>query len=268
MSGVSRTYENIYPFPGVVTIALTKEIKEIGIYVSLLEYNETQGMLLISELSRRRFRSVNKLIKIGKKEIVTVIRVNKEKGYIDVSKRQVVQGETQCMEKKWNYSKFVNTINGHVAKTLLLNCEDCRLRWIWPMYRKFKHAIYTFKKISRETEETIIGFDISLFEFRKFFEILKKKIPLTFQKIEVFFELTCFSEKGILDLKDSLEEYIDGNRLNKIEICMVVSPLYKISLKTKSKRKGMKIILNTLKNISFNIIRKKGDLSVKDLVIH
>ena len=36
----------------------------MGAYVSLLEYNNIEGMILLSELSRRRIRSVTKLIKV------------------------------------------------------------------------------------------------------------------------------------------------------------------------------------------------------------
>lgn len=41
-----------------------KSIAEMGAYVSLLEYNNIEGMILLSELSRRRIRSVTKLIKV------------------------------------------------------------------------------------------------------------------------------------------------------------------------------------------------------------
>ena len=88
-----------------------KSIAEMGAYVSLLEYNNIEGMILLSELSRRRIRSVTKLIKarraasagpagqarpeqparpaaqVGRVEPVMVLRVDKEKGYIDLSKR-------------------------------------------------------------------------------------------------------------------------------------------------------------------------------------
>lgn len=37
-------------------------------------------MILLSELSRRRIRSINKLIRVGRTEIVVVLRVDKEKG--------------------------------------------------------------------------------------------------------------------------------------------------------------------------------------------
>jgi len=44
-------------------VAQVKSIAEMGAYVSLLEYNNIEGMILLSELSRRRIRSVTKLIK-------------------------------------------------------------------------------------------------------------------------------------------------------------------------------------------------------------
>jgi translation initiation factor 2 subunit 1 len=57
-----------------------RSIAEMGAYVHLLEYNNIEGMILLSELSRRRIRSINKLIRVGKTEPVVVIRVDKDKG--------------------------------------------------------------------------------------------------------------------------------------------------------------------------------------------
>lgn len=39
-----------------------------------------QGMILLSELSRRRIRSINKLVRVNRTEIVMVMRVDPEKG--------------------------------------------------------------------------------------------------------------------------------------------------------------------------------------------
>lgn len=52
----------------------------MGAYVKLLEYDGIDGMVLLSELSRRRIRSVQKLIRVGRNEVVVVLRVDKDKG--------------------------------------------------------------------------------------------------------------------------------------------------------------------------------------------
>ena len=55
----------------------------MGAYVKLLEYDNIDGMILLSELSRRRIRSIQKLIRVGRNEVVVVLRVDKEKGTWD-----------------------------------------------------------------------------------------------------------------------------------------------------------------------------------------
>ena len=54
----------------------------MGAYVKLLEYDNIDGMILLSELSRRRIRSIQKLIRVGRNEVVVVLRVDKEKGEV------------------------------------------------------------------------------------------------------------------------------------------------------------------------------------------
>ena len=56
------------------------QIAEMGAYVKLLEYDDIDGMILLSELSRRRIRSIQKLIRVGRNEVVVVLRVDKDKG--------------------------------------------------------------------------------------------------------------------------------------------------------------------------------------------
>jgi translation initiation factor 2 subunit 1 len=38
-------------------------------------------MILLTELTRRRIRSINKLIRIGRNEVVMVVRVDRDKGF-------------------------------------------------------------------------------------------------------------------------------------------------------------------------------------------
>lgn len=69
-------------------------------------------MILLSELSRRRIRSINKLIRVGRNECVVVIRVDKDKGYIDLSKRRVSQEEIEKCEEKFAHAKCVSILSG------------------------------------------------------------------------------------------------------------------------------------------------------------
>lgn len=124
MSINCRFYKNIYPDKDELVMVNVRQIAEIGSYVHLLEYNNTQGMILMSELSRRRIRSVNKLIRVGRNEVVVVIRVDKEKGYIDLSKRRVSAEEILKCEEKFARGKTVNSILRHTAQVLNFTTDE------------------------------------------------------------------------------------------------------------------------------------------------
>lgn len=119
-----------------------KNIAEMGAYVALLEYNSIEGMILLSELSRRRIRSISSLIKVGRQEPVMVLRVDKEKGYIDLSKRRVSEEDVAACEERYNKSKLVHSIMRHVAETMEADLEVLSSILCYNIYLSFFPVIY------------------------------------------------------------------------------------------------------------------------------
>ncbi|KIK62420.1 hypothetical protein GYMLUDRAFT_41862 [Collybiopsis luxurians FD-317 M1] len=113
-----RYYQQKYPEVDELVMVQVRQIAEMGAYVKLLEYDNTEGMILLSELSRRRIRSVQKLIRVGRNEVVVVLRVDKEKGYIDLSKRRVSPEDITKCEERYMKSKTVASILRHVASKI------------------------------------------------------------------------------------------------------------------------------------------------------
>ena len=64
-----RYYERVLPEPEECVIVHVKGITDFGANVTLPEYGHAEGMILLSELSRRRIRSVNKLVRVGKTDV-------------------------------------------------------------------------------------------------------------------------------------------------------------------------------------------------------
>ncbi|KIP03732.1 hypothetical protein PHLGIDRAFT_129948 [Phlebiopsis gigantea 11061_1 CR5-6] len=113
-----RYYEQRYPEVDELVMVQVRQIAEMGAYVKLLEYDNIEGMILLSELSRRRIRSIQKLIRVGRNEVVVVLRVDKEKGYIDLSKRRVSPEDIIKCEERYMKSKTVASIVRHVASKI------------------------------------------------------------------------------------------------------------------------------------------------------
>ena len=136
----------------------------MGAYVKLLEYDNIDGMILLSELSRRRIRSIQKLIRVGRNEVVVVLRVDKEKGkwwlhrppqssmigliatgYIDLSKRRVSPEDIVKCEERFNKGKMVASIMRHVAEKTRTPMETLYQDIGWPLNKIYGHAVDAFK---------------------------------------------------------------------------------------------------------------------------
>ncbi|RWW27275.1 hypothetical protein GW17_00008308 [Ensete ventricosum] len=183
-----RMYEAKYPEVDMAVMIQVKNIADMGAYVSLLEYNNIEGMILFSELSRRRIRSVSSLIKVGRQEPVMVLRVDRDKGYIDLSKRRVSEEDIQACEERYNKSKLVHSIMRHVAETLDLDLEELYIHIGWPLYRKYGHAFEVVPAVTPEVKDALVK------------NIRRRMTPQPL-KIRADIEMKCFQFDGVLHIK-------------------------------------------------------------------
>ena len=74
-----------------------------------------------------------------------VLRVDKEKGYIDLSKRRVAAEDVAACEDRWNKSKMVHSIMRHLAEITGQELEVLYKAIGWPLYKAYGHAFEAFK---------------------------------------------------------------------------------------------------------------------------
>merc|ERR1711936_624835 len=95
-------------------------------------------MISFSELSKKRFRSVQKCIRFSQVTVVVVMRVDKEKKYVDVSRKRVSQLELQIAFDRWSKTDRLITIASRVASLYDLTMYDINSQIFWPMARSLK----------------------------------------------------------------------------------------------------------------------------------
>ncbi|KAL8552227.1 hypothetical protein ACS0TY_001071 [Phlomoides rotata] len=280
-----RMYEAKYPEVDHAVMIQVKSMADSGAYVSLLEYNNIEGMILFSELSRRRIRSISSLIKVGRIEPVMVLRVDKEKGYIDLSKRRVSEEDIQGCEERFNKSKLVHSIMRHVAETMSVDLEELYIHVGWPLYRKYGHAFEAFKVVvndpasvldSLTREVTEVGPDGQ--------EVVKKVVPAITEevkdalvknirrrmtpqplKIRADIEMKCFQFDGVLHIKEAMRKAeAAGNNDCPVKIKLVAPPSYALTTQTLDKEQGIAVLSEAIKACTEEIERHKGKLTVKD----
>lgn len=259
-----RFYANVYPEPETLVMVNVKQIAEMGAYVQLLEYGNIEGMILLSELSRRRIRSINKLIRVGKNEVVMVLRVDKEKGYIDLSKRRVSQEEAAQCEERYNKSKMVHSVLRHVAEAQNADLISLYERFAWPLYKRFPHVFDAFRVAIVEPDKVFGGMDIDEPSKKLLLQQIKRKLTPHPIKIRTDIEVQCFTYEGIDAIKAALTAGMKMATVDvPIEIRLIAPPLYVMTTQTLEKELGLELLKEATSKVEALITESGGSLSVK-----
>ncbi|XP_047127019.1 eukaryotic translation initiation factor 2 subunit 1 isoform X1 [Hydra vulgaris] len=265
-----RFFKQKFPEIDDVVMVNVRSIADMGAYVHLLEYKNIEGMILLSELSRRRIRSINKLIRVGRNECVVVIRVDKEKGYIDLSKRRVSIEEVKKCEEKYTRGKTVASILRHVGELLKYETDEQlenlfeKTAWFFDdkykatggAYEAFKHAvnepsILNECDLDEKTKEILIS------------NINRRMMPQAV-KVRADVEVSCYSYEGIDAVKSALRKgLLFSTDDMPIKINLIAPPLYVISTTTLERELALEVLGKSIAAIKESIEKSSGNFVVK-----
>jgi len=265
-----RFYEQKYPEVDDVVMVNVRSIADMGAYVHLLEYNNIEGMILLSELSRRRIRSINKLIRVGRTEPVVVIRVDKDKGYIDLSKRRVSKEDIERCTEKYSKAKAVNSIVRHVAEILGFKTneelEDLYKKTAWYFETKSKKQGTAYDYFKQSVSDPTLLNDLGLDENMKavLVENIQRKLTQQAVKIRADFECSCFTYEGIDAVKDALRAGIAvGNPEIPIKINLIAPPVYVMTCSTPERTEGLALLNEGCKAVEERIKASGGRFAIQ-----
>ncbi|KAK2579484.1 hypothetical protein KPH14_010798 [Odynerus spinipes] len=266
-----RFYKEKYPEVEDVVMVNVRSIAEMGAYVHLLEYNNIEGMILLSELSRRRIRSINKLIRVGKTEPVVVIRVDKEKGYIDLSKRRVSAEDVEKCTERYAKAKAVNSILRHVAELLHYDnddqLEELYQKTAWHFeekYKKQKASAYDFFKQSVLDPSILAECDLDEHTKEVLLNNIKRKLTSQAVKIRADVEVACYGYEGIDAVKTALKEGLAlSTEELPIKINLIAPPLYVMTTSTPEKQDGLKALNDAIEVIKEKITSLGGVFNIQ-----
>lgn len=263
MSTNCRFYENKYPEVDEVVMVNVQEIAEMGAYVKLLEYDNIEGMVLLSELSRRRIRSIQKLIRVGKNEVAVVLRVDKEKGYIDLSKRRVSAEDIVKCDERYNKSKAVHSILRHCAEKYGVSLEQLYQTVGWPLLRKYGHAYDAFK-LSITDPSIFDGIEAPSTEILEELKLyISRRLTPSAIKIRSDVEVSCFSYEGIDAIKAALQSATSvSTEQMQVKAKLIAAPLYEISTQALDKNQGVALLEKAVEKVAESIEASGGNCKI------
>ena len=254
-----RMYEKKYPEVDDLVMCKIIEIFNDGAYVILEEYNNIKGLLLCTEISRKRVNYVTRLIKEGKEEVLRVKTIDKEKGFIDLSKKSVKAEEVEQFKEKYAKSKAVHVIMKILSKKCNIPIDKLYKEITWPLYKKYEHAYDAFKLALNKFEEVFKDIKMTEPVKKELMEILRQRMKPKPVNIKSDFIVRCDEFEGIDAIKFALMEGEKKSTKNiPIKFKIISSPLYECSIETINKKEGLDVMKEALKEVERVILEKKG----------
>ncbi|CDR94363.1 translation initiation factor 2 alpha subunit, putative [Babesia bigemina] len=250
--GDCRFYEQKFPNPGDLLMVKVNRIEAQGVYVSLLEYDEREGLILLSELSKRRYRSINKLVKVGRHEVVLVLRVDPVKGYIDLSKRRVSPEDIMKCEEKFSKAKKVHQTVRHIAQKHNISVEELNRVCIWPLYQRYPSALDALKEAAMNNGAIFKGLPIATEVIDSLIADIQLRLTPQALKLRCMIDVWCFGPDGVEAVKNALS-CAKGTDEIKISVKLIAPPQYEVVTSCHDKEKGIDIMTRALEEISETI---------------
>eukprot|EP01065_Artemidia_motanka_P001460 TRINITY_DN10653_c0_g1_i1.p1 TRINITY_DN10653_c0_g1~~TRINITY_DN10653_c0_g1_i1.p1 ORF type:complete len:331 (+),score=133.04 TRINITY_DN10653_c0_g1_i1:77-1069(+) len=266
-----RYYEQRYPDMEDLVIVKVRTIQPTAAYCNLLEYGNVEGMIPLSEVSRRRIRSIGKHLRVGKTEVVQVFRVDKEKGYIDLSKKKVTEDDIRRAEERYNNAKAVHSIMSHAGVVWsqqpecdVENLEQLYERVAWPLARKYGSAHEAFKIANASPDKVFAPLELHPKLRDLFVKDIQERLKANPHRVRADIELTCFAYEGIDAVKEVLLEGQSsvGTETCPLKVTLTSCPAYVLRTQSLDRDEAFRVIESAIQKMTEMIKARGGNLKV------
>ncbi|MBT6774090.1 S1 RNA-binding domain-containing protein [Candidatus Woesearchaeota archaeon] len=135
------------PEPDEIVLCKVTKIYPNSVFVDLLEYNDS-GMVHISEVSPGRIRNLRDYVSIGRQIVCKVLRIDRERGHIDLSLRRVNSSQRKEKLEETKAELKAESILKTIAKRLGQKTEEIYRQVSDKVFEEYSYLYLCFKDVA------------------------------------------------------------------------------------------------------------------------
>jgi len=239
-----------FPEEDELVLCTVTKLFHHGVFVDLDEYTKG-GMIHISEVSPGRIRNIRDFVKEGKKVVCKVLRIDSEKGHIDLSLRRVNEGQRKQKINQVKQEQKAEKIIEFAAKKLDIDLKK--------FYQEISSKIFEKYDLLHACFEDVVKGTITLDKLgidQKTSDILTELVKERMKPTEVFVQgeltLKSYAQDGVEIIKETLKK-----ASKNVSILYEGGGKYKIVVKANEYKDAEKTLEKSVKN-TLDFIEEKG----------
>jgi translation initiation factor 2 subunit 1 len=252
-----------WPEYGDLVIATIEKVMDYGAYAKLEEYNR-QGFLHISEISSGRIRRIRDYVRENQKMTLKVIRVEVEKGHINLSLRRVTKRERIEKNKSWKKDRKGEALLNEVAEKVGLPKHE--------VYQKAgvilgeKYGLYDgFEEVVKEGIEVLTKLNIPEDIAKVIAQVAEERIKIKMVKVRGVLEVRCMKPNGVRCIQDAFIGAKKSHKAKdaKIEFYVIAAPRYNVEVSADNWKRAEELFEKVCDSVVTNITKAGGHGSFK-----
>ncbi len=220
-----------FPEEGELIIGTVQTVKNYGAFVTLDEYENKEGFIHITEVATGWIKYIRDYIRERQRVVCKVLRVDKSKGHVDISLKQVNEHQRREKIQSWKNEQRARKLLQIAAEKLGKSIDWC--------YEEFTHdLVEKYGSLYSALEECAINPNVLEEEGFKgewvkvISNLAVDSITPPFVKLSGYLDLTCPLPDGIVQIKNALLEAERGDSIDNValEVQYVGAPKYRIRI--------------------------------------
>jgi len=276
---IKRFYRKEFPeMDDIVIVRIVKQ-SDYGYNVSLLEYEDLEGFLALSELTKHKTLKRSQMLKSDEILPLIVKEANVAKKMVELSRRNIKDDEVSDTMIRYKTCTCINRLMNECYTMYLKYCDisssdmihginDVMDNTIWKLYEETEDMDYNmiYMKVLGCPEVLLPG-DLFTQEFiDKALKNINKRINKTNMILEMDINLSIMEEDALNKIKDILNINLEEPNLS-IKVFIVSPPLYRVRIESPDKKKGYDALENVKKTILEKINKWSSMLKFDDAYI-
>ncbi len=199
-------------YPKISDIAICKitKITDYGAFVELLEYDNLEGFIHVSQVSSTWVKNIHNHVKQNQIRAGKVLHIDTHKNQIDLSFNRVTSAEEKRKIADYRLFKRAQSLLSAVAKELKVSDEEIWSGVAEPILEKETSLYNGFIHLLKNGIETFPEIDKKY--TTKLVEVLSKSITIKDKKIIGILEISNASENGIEIIKKALSKVLSEHK--------------------------------------------------------
>ena len=252
-----------WPEAGDLVIVTVETVTDYGAYVKLDEFGK-RGLLHVSEISSSWIRNIRDFVREGQKLVLKVLRVDAEKGHIDLSLRRVTKREKIEKIKSWKTERKADALLRGVAEKVGLSIDEVYAQAGRIIDEHF--GLYEgFEKASRGGFEVLTAVGVPENLARVFAEVAAERIRVKLVKVKGVLEVRCMKPNGVKVIQEAFLDAAEAWKVKDAEVrfYVVAAPKYSVEVSAENYKRAEEVLQKVSGRVVDNVVGAGGQGSFR-----